>query len=484
MNSIRAALVISTTERYFNMVVNFATTLVISRLLTPAEIGVWAIGLAAATAILACREFTSGAFLIQRKNLTREEVQGAFTVMLLMNATLAAVLALGAPAIAAFYSEPDLVHYLRVAALAVVLESIAMPLQALMRRDMAFTAIAIINIANVAAFSAVSVTLAVLGFSYMSFAWAWAAAAGLTGVLAVCLRPDLRAFKPVLRHWRGMLGFGVYNGFSVLLFRLYETIPTIVLGRTLSFHAVGLYNRALLVCQLPDKVVLGGAAPVILPALAAEARAGGNLAASYVRAVSFITALQWPALIVLAILAHPVVLVLLGDQWLSLVPLVQVLALASLFSFTNELNYPVLVSLGAMKDLLLRALIVWPASALVIAGASTFGLTATVLSFLVIVPFQACVSLYFVRRHLPVQWCELGEVCARSAAIALCSAAGPLGIVAWLGLRFDMPVPAAMLAVALAAAGWLASVWLTQHPLVHEIRLAGRLVRDGLGQRT
>ncbi|MFZ1106332.1 MAG: oligosaccharide flippase family protein [Hyphomicrobiaceae bacterium] len=479
---VRRALVVSTSERYFNMAVTFATTLVVSRFLTPAEIGIWAIGLAAATAILAAREFTSGAFLIQRRNLAQEEVRGAFTVMLAMSAALAAVLALGAPAIAALYGEPRLVSYLRVAALAVLLEAIGAPLAALMRRDMAFTHLAVVNTVGVAVFSGVTITLAALGFSYMSFAWGWAAGAGLTSALAVYLRPDLWVFKPVLRHWRGILEFGAYNGPNVFLYRLYEAIPTMVLGRVLSFDAAGLYNRTLLVCQLPDRIVLGGAVPVILPALAAEVRAGGNLGASYVRAISFITAVQWPALVVLAILAHPVVLVVLGGQWLSVVPLVQVVALASLLSFTGELTYPVLVSLGAMRDLLRRALIAWPLSALVIAGASTFGLMAAALSFFVIVPFQAYVSLCFVRRHVPVPWRALAGACGRSAVVTLCSAAGPLCVVAALGFRFDMPVLAALLAGALAAAGWLAGVWLTRHPLMHELRLAGRTVREGLGQ--
>ena len=446
MLGIRRALAVSTTERYLNMAITFATTFVVSRLLTPAEIGVWAIGLATATAILAAREFTSGVFLIQRQDSTREEVRGAFTVMLAMTAAIAAILALGAPAIAAFYGEPKLVHYLRVAAVAILLEVIAAPLVALMRRDMAFTKLAVLNTANVVVFAVVTVTLAVLGFSYMSFAWGWAVAAGVASALAVCLRPDRWVFRPVLRHWRGMLEFGAYNGLNVFLFRLYEAIPTMVLGRAVSFDAAGLYNRALLVCQLPDRVVLGGAAPVILPALAAEVRAGRDLGAAYVRAISFITAVQWPALVVLAIVAHPVVLVLLGNQWLGVVPLVQVLALASLFSFTAELNYPVLVSLGAMRDLLLRALIAWPLSALVIAGASQLGLMAAALSFFVIVPFQAYVSLHFVRRHVPVGWRELADACGRSAVITLCSAAGPLCVVAALGFRFDMPVPAALLA--------------------------------------
>jgi hypothetical protein len=52
-----------------------------------------------------------------------------------------------------------------------------------------------------------------------------------------------------------------------------------------------------------------------------------------------------------------------------------------------------------------------------------------------------------------------------------------------LGFRLDLPVPVALLAGVLAAGGWLAGLWLTQHPLMHELRFAGRFVREGLGQR-
>jgi O-antigen/teichoic acid export membrane protein len=222
---------------------------------------------------------------------------------------------------------------------------------------------------------------------------------------------------------------------------------------------------------------------VILPALSAEVRAGGTLKESYLRATTFITALQWPALVVLALLAHPAVEVLLGAQWIAVAPLVQIVALASLFSFTAELNFPVLVSLGAMRDLLLRGLIAWPASALVIAGASAFGLVAAAFSFFVIVPFQAYVSLYFVRRHIPIAWNEITDACWRSAVIAACSAAGPLAVVAWLGLRFDMSLPAALIAGVLAAIGWAAGIWLTRHPLLDELKAAGVIAGKHISRR-
>jgi O-antigen/teichoic acid export membrane protein len=473
MSGIRWALVVTTAERYFNMAAHFAMTLAVSRLLTPAEIGIWAIGLAAATIILAAREFTTGVFLIQRAELKPGDVQGAFTAMLMMSAAIAAVLVLGAPAIASVYGEPRLISYLQVAALAIMLEVLAAPLVALMRRDMAFTSLAAVNITNVATFAIVVVALAALGLSYMSFAWGWAAAAGLSSAVAIYLRPDLWAFRPTAGSWREMLKFGAYNGINVFLFRIYEAVPTMVLGRTISLDAAGLYNRALLVCQLPDRIVLGGALPVILPALSAEVRAGGDLKQSYLRAVSLITALQWPALILIAILAHPVVHILLGDQWLGVVPLVQIIALASLFSFTAELNFPVLVSKGAMKDLLVRGLIAWPASALIIAAASLFGLLAVAGSFLLIIPFQAYVSLYFVRKHVAISWYELFEACWRSAIVAALSAAGALIVWAAVGFRFDMTVVQGVVAGGVAGAAWLAGVWIVRHPVKDELQIAG-----------
>ena len=473
---IRRALVVTTSERYINLATTFVTTMIVSRLLSPAEIGVWAIGLAIATLATSVREFTTGNFLVQRPNLTSDDVRGAFTVMLLMSVLIAAVLELLAPWLAWAYGEVKLVSYLRVAAAAILIEVVATLLTALMRRDMAFTDLALVNIANVSTFSVAAVGLAAAGFSYMSLAWAWAVGATASSVLALYLRPDVWALQPSLRGWRGMLTFGGYNGLNVFLYRIYEALPTIILSRLVSFHAAGLFNRALLVCQVPDKLVLGGALPVILPALSAEVRAGRALKGPYLRAVSFMTALQWPALILLAILAQPAVHVLLGDQWLEVVPLVRLMALASLFAFAAELNYPVLVSLGAMRDLLLRGLVAWPLSALLIGLASLMGLTAVAAGFFVIVPLQAYVSLYFVRRHIDLGWGELVDTMWRSGVIAAASAIGPLCTAAWIG-RFDMPIWAAAAAATLAGIGWLAGVWLTRHPLADEIRNACEVAR-------
>ena len=472
MSSIRRGLAITTIERQLSLAIQIAVTVVVSRLLTPTEIGVWGIAFAATALLLSVREFGTETFLIQRASLRREEAQAAFSVMLFVGLLIFVLLNLLAPRLAHFYSERGLAPLLHVVALAVLLEVIAAPLVGMMRRNMAFGDVAMVNIVRGATSALVTMGLAVLGFSYMSFAWGWLAAAFLSSALAIYLLPELWVYKARLRGWKEMLTFGGYLGTNFLLYKVYETLPVFLLGRSLSFEAVGIYSRAALVCQLPNNILFGAVSSVLLPALSAEVRAGNNLENSYLRAVSLLTALQWPALVVLAVLAHSLVSILLGGQWLQTVPLIQIMAIAALPSFVTDLAFPALVAVGAMRDLFLRALIVWPMSAALIAGASWFGLTAVALSFLVIYPMQAWVSLHFVRRHLAFGWRELGKACWRSAVITAASAAGPLAIMVWWGIHASVPIPVALAAIALAAAGWFAGVRYTRHELLDEMARA------------
>src|SRR5262245_23519838 len=136
--SIRRGLAITTIERQLSLVIQIAVTVVLSRLLTPTEIGVWGIAYAATALLLAAREFATETFLIQRANLSREEAQAAFGVMLFVGLLVFSLLNLLAPRLAHFYSERGLVPLLQVMALAVLLEVFAAPLVGLMRRNMAF----------------------------------------------------------------------------------------------------------------------------------------------------------------------------------------------------------------------------------------------------------------------------------------------------------------------------------------------------------
>ncbi|MEF2553698.1 oligosaccharide flippase family protein [Aurantimonas sp. A2-1-M11] len=479
MFAVRRALLLSTGERYFALVSNFLTVAIVSRILTPEEIGVSVIGMAVIGMTMALREFASASFLFQQQSLTEEAVRGAFTIMLCLTAVISGALAASAPWIAAAYGEDRLVPYLEVISVSLLVEVVAIPILTLWLRDMAFGKLAVVRLSGAATASLVTVILALAGFSYMSFAWAWLCSALVTGGMAIALRGDLRLYRPSLTHWRAMLTFGGYNGGTAFLYKIYEALPYLLLGRILSLDAAAIYSRSLMICQLPDKILLGGITAVVLPAFSSEARQGRNLRDPYLNALSFITALQWPALVMLAILAYPVVDILLGNQWTAVAPLVQIIALASLFSFSFELNYPVLVSLGAVRDVFLRALIVFPIAAAIIAVATFFGLDAVAWSLMLVIPLQALVALHFVRRHLPIGWGDIVGAIWRSAAVVGFTAAGPLVLVAASEGGFDLSIDRALATVPLAALGWLCGLRITGHPFLAEMIRTLSDIRSG-----
>ena len=151
-----------------------------------------------------------------------------------------------------------------------------------------------------------------------------------------------------------------------------------------------------MVSDIPDRIVLTGVLSVAFPALAAEIREGRGLKQPYLRALGLITVVYWPALILLALLAHPVVFLILGRQWVEAVPLLQLMAIAGLAWFPVTLTSPVLLAMGANRDRVMADLIGRSVSALVLCSAAWFGIMAMAASKLVTLPFQM-VALASVR---------------------------------------------------------------------------------------
>jgi O-antigen/teichoic acid export membrane protein len=328
---------------------------------------------------------------------------------------------------------------------------------------------AVINIANAAVIAGGSIIFALLGFGYLSSALGWLTGAICTGILAICLRPDLRVFQPLMKNWGGAIGFGAYNGLNVFLYGIFESLPLVLIGKLVSVGAVANYSRSLTIVQIPDKLFLAGVAAVALPAFANQAWRGGDMKQAYLSAVSHITALLWPALILISILAYPAVLLLFGKQWVEAVPLVRIMALGCCFSFSATLNYPVLLSLGGMREVLLRAIIAWPISALIVCGAALFSLTAVAFSFWIAIAFQALISIYFLRRHIALGWREYAVSLKNSVTVTLTTAAGAFLIIACCGFELRLSFFEGVLAGLAGIAGWFAGLWATQHPLLAEM---------------
>ena len=470
MTAIRRALVWSVSDKYLSLAVTFVYIAAISRLLTPREIGIAAIGTATFFVAESLRDFGATTYIIQRAEVTLESLRTTFTLLMLSSGVLAAILLCASPWIAQFYAEPALVPYIQVLAASFLIGPFAGPILALMRRELDFAKIALINLTSTVINALVTTSLAFAGYSYMSIAWGGLASAAAVSLMALAFRPEFRIYRLELKDWAEAASFGGIASVTVLLNRTYEALPLLILGRLLPFDAVGIFQRATMVCQLPDRFIMTAVAPVALPAFAAKAREGEGLKVPYLRSIEYTTVLQWPALLLVVILAYPLVRVLLGPQWLSAVPLVQIMGIAYLVMFPAVLTYPVLVAANRLSDTMWASLISLPLSVIALIPAASFGLVAIALSMFVTLPLQVFVALTFIRRHVPFEWREFGMSVAKSAKVTVCCIAGPMLIIAAGGFQFDINIVLAIFTGVLAALGWLAGLWLTSHPLYFDLR--------------
>ena len=474
---VRRSLAFSFADKYAGLLLNLVTMAIVSRLLIPAEVGLFMVASAAIILTETFRDFGVGTCIIQERELTPQFVRTAFTVIAILSALLAGGLAVAAAPIANFYGEPLLAPMLRVATISFLLAPFSNPLLALMRRDMAFDKVARIGIAAALLNSVVTVSLALLGFGALSFIYASVAAAAVMTIGALWLRPDLWVFRPTLQDWRRVVPFGAWSSVVTLLTMGFDFVPRLILGRILGFGPVGLYSRAVSLSQLPERALMNALQPVILSAMAARTRNGASLREPYLTGLANLSAVQWPALVCLALLADPVVRLLLGAQWLETIPLVRIIALASLFMVPVHLAAPVLIAIGRVRDMVVLSLITLLPCVLIVILAAHFGLRIVAFSLFVTAPLQAVASLTFLRPHVGFTIRDLGRVVRQSVLVTLGAAAAPAAMVAgWLS---HAPLNPAALAVAVvgSAVGWVVGLRLTRHALDGEILQAWQLLR-------
>lgn len=483
MRPVQRSILFSALDRYVGLLLVFAATAVLARLLSPEEFGIYAVVNAVTTIIAACfQEFAGASYLIQKRELSRANVQTTFTITLALSAVTAFILFMLAQPIARLFELDSVGRGIEISTLNLLLLPFSGTIAALFRREMQFGALAICNLAAGTTIAIVSIALAMAHFSYMAPLWGGVAGNAMLAVMLLIWRRDFDAMRPSLVDCREIVGFGLYSGAVSVVNVFYGLAPQLFLARVLDFTAVGLYSRATASTQVFDKLVTQVISPVVMPAVVARNRAGGDLKAVYLEAIQLLSAVQWPFLAFMAIMARPIILIWLGPAWLEIVPLVQLLCIGNLALFAACLTYPVFVAVGRVQDALISSLISLPPSLLLIFGASFLGVHAVAASALVTLPFQAAVALRFLGRHLGLRPGEFVRTLLGSGVTTALVVAGVFACSALTEAEDLTSVARLVSAVSVAVLCWWLGLMVTGHPLLQQCHYAAiRLARMAPG---
>jgi O-antigen/teichoic acid export membrane protein len=473
MTSIHRSIFFSAVERYGSLLLFLFSTAVLSRLLAPSEFGIYAVINAVVAVITASfQEFGGANYLIQKKALSQQNIRTAFTITFCISIIIGLMLFVCSDALVWFFRQDGLKAGIAVSTLNFALTPFSIVISALFRRDMEFGKLAICSLAANFVSIAVSIAMAVLHYSFMAPIWGAVAGNIILTLLLIAFCKNRQIFRPSLSEYPDVISFGLYSGGVSIINVFYNLAPQIFLARILDFAAVGLYSRAIGITQVFDKLVGQVLGPVIMPAIFSQTKAGGDLRRIYLDAIALLTAVHWPFLAFLAIMAQPIILIWLGSTWLETVPLVRMMCIAYLSLFAACLTYPVLVAVGSVRDALISSLISLPPSLLVIFIASFWGVHAVAASAMLTLPFQAAVAIYFISKHLDIGLLDLFRATFKSGIVALFSSFGAAVCAAMVEYGLLRPILGLGFACICAATCWLLSMVVTEHPLLPRLQLA------------
>jgi O-antigen/teichoic acid export membrane protein len=473
MTSIHRSIFFSAVERYGSLLLFLFSTAALSRLLTPGEFGIYAVTNAVVTVIGASfQEFGGANYLIQKRMLSEQNIRTVFTITFGISIIVGMALFICSDALVWFFRQEGLKAGITVSALNFAVTPFSVVISALFRRDMEFGKLAICSLAANVISIAVSIALAVLHYSFMAPIWGTVAGNVVLTFLLIGFCKNRQIFRFSLSEYPDVVRFGLYSGGVSIINIFYNLAPQIFLARILDFAAVGLYSRAVGIAQVFDKLVGQVLSPVIMPAIFAQTKAGRDLKPIYLDATALLSAVHWPFLTFLAIMAQPIISLWLGSTWLEIVPLVRMMCIGYLSLFVACLTYPVLVAIGRVRDVLISSVISLTPSLLVIFIASFMGVEAVAASAMLTLPFQAAVAIYFIGRHLDISLLDVFRATFKSGVVTLFSSGGAAVCAAMVEYGLMRPILGLVLGCISAVTCWLLGLIVTEHPLLPRLQLS------------
>ncbi len=437
--------------RAVTQALSWLSTLVVARLLDPADYGVFGMAMVVVGFVQLFAEIGLGSAIVQRREMPRDDLARLGGLAALVGLGLAAATLTLAPPIAAFFREPRVAGLLAVMGLAFLASGFQVLPYGLLTRDLRFDRAAIIDGLESVVFATTTLTLAVLGFRFWALGLGFVAGKIVAAVAAAAACPHPLAWPRRLGDLRDAIQLGGHVVGSRLAWYLYSNADFFVVGRLLGTAPLGAYTIGWNIASIPVDKVSAVAGRVTLPVFSAVQRDNASVA-RYLKAMTEgLAVITLPISVGLCLVAPALVGLVLGPRWQPAVVPLQILSAYASVRALLTLYPQVLIAIGDARRNFRVALLLAAVMPVAFIVGARWGTTGVALAWVVAYPVVAIpmVVRYTLRR--------LGVAPADFVTALVPALAGT----------------AAMVPVQLAVHQFAPSAWPEAVRLVLEVTLAG-----------
>lgn len=322
------------------------STAVLARLLTPDDFGLIAMVSVFTEFVNLFKDLGLSMATIQRKDITHNQVSNLFWINIAMSIFLMLVAFAISPFIARFYNEPRLVLITIALGSTFIFGGLIAQHTALMRRQMRFTALAIVEIVSMAISILAAIIAALLGMTY----WSLVILVAIRGIVSVLMVWSLSPWRPgKLSRSSGvrpMLVFGGSLTGSNFLSYFICNGDQMTIGYALGPSLLGIYTKAYALLTLPMTQFESPLRTVMIPALSRLQDEPKQYRNYYLKALAAVSLVTMPLAAFLFVSADEVVDILLGSQWSQAASVFRYLAPAAFFTSIGFAPRWLFISLG------------------------------------------------------------------------------------------------------------------------------------------
>ncbi|UTW55248.1 oligosaccharide flippase family protein [Kordiimonas sp. SCSIO 12610] len=335
------------------------SAIIVARILSPAEIGLFAVSYAVMLMMNGFRGLGVGAYMIQIDVLDKTVTRTAFTLVSIMGLILYVLTNFGASYLSNWYETPQMGDMLKILAVNFLIFPFTIMVQSKAARAHDFGWMAFAELVAACISSAVSVYLAYIGYGAMALAYGTIAFSFVSTLTCGVRHFAIKDYGLGLIRARALLAFGGWVTGSNVVYQLNTAMVDLIVGKFQGFSIAGMYDRAATVTRLVWEQIYPAIGQVLFSSFAQEKRDGRDLKQAYFYRLRCVLDLLWPLLIWLAIFGDYAVQILFGDQWVQAGSIARILAVSIIFAAPFSIAKELGVALGKTKAFFLLDLFVF-----------------------------------------------------------------------------------------------------------------------------
>jgi O-antigen/teichoic acid export membrane protein len=378
---------------------NLVSTMILARLLTPRDFGLVAMVTTVTSFLRVFKDAGLSIATVQREKITQAQVSNLFWINVAVSALSTLVVAGLAPAVARFYHNPRITNIALLLSITFLISGLTVQHQALLKRQMRFKALAVIEVGSMAVAVVAGIIMALMGYRY----WSLVGSSVFMEIAGLGLTLSVSRWRPQLPSKGSGIGpmvtFGAHRTAGDFVMSLARGCDNLLIGRFYGSAALGLYSRASVLLIRPLELFLNPINAVFVPALSRLQTQPARYRSTFLRLYEAIALLGLFSTGLLLAVSRPLTLVLLGPKWEQAAVIFGGFTLAALcVPLTNAAAW-LFTSQGRGRDMFV---------------AQSINSCFTVLSFIVGLPFgpvgvAIAFSFSYLLVRIPIYYYSVGR---------------------------------------------------------------------------